>query len=246
MQILIADDNDINRQFLIGVLDETHHVTVEAVNGEEAVRACREQVFDLILMDIRMPEIDGIEATAIIRQMDGFGMDEIAIIALTADLQIQQQTNLTEHGFNDYLSKPVSRQTLLDTIDNLERVMNEAPADEFLTEPELVLPLDQSQALSAAGGNRALVEKLTEMFVSELEGFSPQIEALINSHQYDAAREIVHKIRGSAGYVGAKPIQTTCAALELSLMRNETIESRSYYQEFLKQVKLLQSFLGQG
>ncbi len=243
MQILIADDNDINRQFLIGVLEETHHVTVEATDGKQAVRACRNQSFDLILMDIRMPEIDGIEATAIIRQLDGYGMDEIAIIALTADLQIQQQTNLAEHGFNDYLSKPVSRQTLLDTIENLERVMNETVTDEFLTEPELQLPIDQTQALAAAGGNRSLVEKLTEMFIAELEQFSPKIEELINTQQYDAARDIVHKIRGSAGYVGAKPIQTTCAALELCLMRNETIESRSYFQEFLKQVKMLRAFL---
>lgn len=243
MQILIADDNDINRQFLIGALEETSHETTEVINGEQAISACRRAHFDLILMDIRMPEVDGIEATTIIRQLPGYGMEETAIIALTADLQIQQQTDLFQLGFNNYLSKPISRQTLLDSIDTLEKVLREPSTQELIINARETAPIDRQAALSAAGGNRALVDKLTGMFASELTRFEPIIKAQIEQREYDQAREMVHKIRGSAAYCGARAIQQTCAALELSLTQKDGPQARVYFEQFCSQSKVLQKYL---
>ncbi len=194
-------------------------------------------------MDIRMPEIDGIEATTIIRQLPGFSMEETAIIALTADLQIQQQTDLFQLGFNNYLSKPISRQTLLDSINTLEKVLRQPSTQELPIHDQATMPIDRQAALSAAGGNRALVEKLTVMFASELTRFEPIIESHIHQGEYDSARELVHKIRGSAAYCGARPIQQTCAALELSLTQADGMQSRRYFAQFCSESNDLQTYL---
>ena len=95
-----------------------------------------------------------IEATAIIRQLPHYSVDEVAIIALTADLQIQQQTDLEQHGFNNFMSKPISRGTLLDSIQALEKVLAEPVTEEIMVQQSTKEPIDLEAALSAAGGNR--------------------------------------------------------------------------------------------
>lgn len=216
MRILIADDNQINREFVRGVLSGGAHEITEAADGREAVERFSEGPFDLILMDLRMPEMDGLEATLAIRRMPSNPTP--TIVALTADLHIQQETDLLAKGFDVCLSKPVSRQTLIELTGRLSQPESMAQPTE---NAEL---LDSEAALAAAGGNRELVDRLLAMLGKELSAFVPRIRQFSASGDYPAARELVHKLRGSAGYTGAVELVKVTAELELALTRGSATE----------------------
>lgn len=216
MRVLVADDNQINREFIKGVLERERFLIAEAADGRAAVECCRAGAFDLILMDIRMPGMDGVAAAREIRALPGFEQGATTLIALTADLQLQQQTDLMEQGFDAVLLKPISRARLLETV-------NQAPDPRPAPDRTGAAgaPIDHEAALAAAGGSRALVERLTAMLIEESAQFLPRIEAAIETGNYDAAREMAHKTRGSAGYTGARALQQTAAELELALTRRQ-------------------------
>jgi CheY-like chemotaxis protein len=226
MKVLIADDNQINRLFLHGVLSQASFDVTEAADGSQALDLCRQQHFDLIFMDIRMPGMDGLEATAAIRSLSGFDPVSTRIIALTADLRLQQKQELLQLGFDACLAKPVDRQTLLDSIhDYPEGTSN--PTDSTPTEV-----LDSDAALSAAGGNRELVTKLADMLDRELAKFLPMIDQAMADGNLDQARDMVHKIRGSAGYCGARVLLAEAERLELALANGEGSADGSALESF--------------
>jgi len=118
MKILIAEDNDINRTVLRAMLDPEGHDLTFAVNGREAVDSARTAAFDLILMDMRMPEMDGLDAARAIRALGGPNADT-PICALSADVLPEHHQKALEAGMNDYLAKPINP-------DELARVLSAA------------------------------------------------------------------------------------------------------------------------
>lgn len=206
MRVLIADDNEINREFLFGVLANQEYQIAQARDGREAVDLCRSGTFDAILMDIRMPAMDGIEATAAIRAMDRH--HSTVIIALTADLQVQRQNQLLERGFDATMAKPVSREDLIATLDRL------CAQPDPVEKPSADQPMDMQRALAAAGGNQALVDKLTGMLLRELARFAEPLESARKNEDMETAREMAHKLRASAGYCGAVDLGRAAQAVE--------------------------------
>jgi len=110
-RILIVDDNDINRKVAVYLLDELNSVISEAASGEEAIELCNSHKFDLILMDIRMPGIDGIETTKLIRAQNIINQ-KTPIIALTAHALEEERKIFIEEGMDDYLIKPINEESL--------------------------------------------------------------------------------------------------------------------------------------
>lgn len=237
LRILIADDNEINRAFLIGVLRSFQHEIAEAEDGNAAISRCREQRFDIVLMDIRMPGVDGIQATQRIRDIPGY--EQTPIVALTADLQVRQRDALMAHGFAATLAKPVSRQILLDV---LSSCVDGAPPPAPEPDPGEP-PIDRQIALSATGGNRELVERLTDMLARELAQFEPAIAAAMDDKQLDSAREMVHKLRASAGYCGAGPLQSAAAAFEEALSAGDAKEIDRRRAPFEREISRLRRYL---
>ncbi len=221
MRILIADDNQINREFLKAALSEPAVEICEAVNGAQALKLQLQQAFDLILMDIRMPEMDGIEATVAIRQAErqqsAVESTTARIIGLTADLQLTTTTNLKQQGFDDCLAKPISRETVRALLNN------QTVAKGSVTESQYPV-VDRAAALAAAGGNVELLDRLMGMLQRELGGFIPDIVAAIARQDLSAAQSPVHKIRGSAGYTGCLELKQAAAQLELALTRGKPEE----------------------
>lgn len=238
MRVLIADDNEINREFLFGVLAGADYQIEQACDGKEAVEMCLVTEFDAILMDIRMPEVDGIEATRLIRELPAYRTTPI--VALTADLQLEQKSRLLERGFDATLTKPVSRDTLLGTLRGAlgEKTVAESAGHE--REP----PIDQAAALAAAGGNQQLLDRLTAMLVTELDQFIPRLQQAEQTADLSAIREMAHKLRGSTGYCGAKPLQRAAAALELIAQREESEAILAAIQALEDEARHLRAFVG--
>ena len=115
LRFLLAEDNQINRMFLEKVISDSGHTVRTAVNGKEAVQAVNEDSFDIVLMDIQMPEMDGLEATAEIRA-SGFGKEILPVIALTAFAMKGDEEQFLQAGMNGYVTKPVEWDRLTTVI----------------------------------------------------------------------------------------------------------------------------------
>lgn len=127
LKILLAEDNAVNRMVASGMLENHGHLVVEATNGLEAIECVRVEGFDLILMDVQMPEMDGYEATRRIRQWDAAMGKRTPILALTAHAMAGDRELCLNAGMDDYITKPLDGKTLIAKINSLmEAVVNRA------------------------------------------------------------------------------------------------------------------------
>jgi CheY-like chemotaxis protein len=121
MKVLLADDDLTNRTLVIEILKEHDVLVTEVTNGQEAVEVFEENEFDLVLMDVNMPEMDGFEATAAIRKIEKRTGNKISIIALTAHAIAGYREKCLAGGMNDYISKPIDSNELLDCLDRIQK-----------------------------------------------------------------------------------------------------------------------------
>lgn len=119
LRILLAEDNIINQKVTVAALTKAGYQVSLANNGKEAVTMLEEQPFDLVLMDVQMPEMDGLEATAAIRHMEKLLGQHTPIIALTAHTMQGDKERLLDAGMDGYVSKPIRQEELLQTIRKL-------------------------------------------------------------------------------------------------------------------------------
>jgi signal transduction histidine kinase/CheY-like chemotaxis protein len=133
LRILLADDNPVNQKLVNRLLDKCGHVVTVVNNGREAVEAARTEAFDLVLMDVEMPEVDGFEATALIRAMEQ-PRQRVPIIAMTAHAMSGDRQRCLDAGMDDYLSKPIARDELAAMLTKFFPASAEQPA----TPPSIV------------------------------------------------------------------------------------------------------------
>jgi CheY-like chemotaxis protein len=119
LRILLVEDNPINQMVACGLLQRQGHSVVVAGNGKDALRTLEDQSFDLVLMDVQMPEMDGLEATAAIRAGEEGTGRRLPIIALTAQAFSEDRDRCFEAGMDAYLSKPVQAQQLLQAVSEM-------------------------------------------------------------------------------------------------------------------------------
>ena len=132
-KILLAEDNAINRTFAIRLLEKAGHTVVCAENGQEVLDLMETEKFDMILMDVSMPELDGYEATRRIRSAEKDTGRHIPIIAMTAHALMEDRGRCLEAGMDDYISKPVNTKELLQKIDVYASASIEPNASENLS-----------------------------------------------------------------------------------------------------------------
>ena len=133
LEDLVAEDNRVNQALAIRLLEKRGHTVVLAETGRAALNALEKQRFDLVLMDVQMPEMDGLEATIAIRQRERISGNTISlIIAMTANAMMGDRERCLESGMDAYLTKPLSVISLFETIERLQ--LNQTPARTALTE----------------------------------------------------------------------------------------------------------------
>jgi two-component system, sensor histidine kinase and response regulator len=133
LRILLAEDNLVNQRLVVGLLEKYGHTTIVASTGREVLAALTQQPVDLILMDVQMPDMDGLAATAVIREQERQQGGHLPIIALTAHAMKGDQERCLASGMDDYISKPISAQALSTVIARVLEGMAfpKLPADEL-------------------------------------------------------------------------------------------------------------------
>ena len=125
LRILLVEDNNVNQVFALRLLQKAGHTVALAGNGREALTALDRELFDVVLMDVQMPEMDGFEATAAIREKEKGSGNHLPIIAMTAHAMVGDKERCLAAGMDDYITKPIRRQELADVLKRYSSVAAE-------------------------------------------------------------------------------------------------------------------------
>jgi PAS domain S-box-containing protein len=196
LRILLAEDSLVNQKLVVSLLEKWGHSTVVANTGKEAIAAVEAQSFDLILMDVQMPEMDGFEATAAIRDWEKAAGTHIPIVAMTAHAMKGDRERCLAAGMDDYVAKPIRFDVLRDVLDRRSPPENVVPIEPDLA-PELV---DWKAALKRVGGNRELLRQLADVLVRELPKLLEQIRDSVANQNASALKIAAHTFKGSIEY----------------------------------------------
>jgi CheY-like chemotaxis protein len=128
LRVLLAEDNPVNQVLAVRLLEKQHHKVTVARTGAEAVAAVKQGGFDLVLMDVQMPEMDGLEATGIIREWEGTAGGHLPIVAVTAHAIKGDEERCLRAGTDAYISKPINPKQLFEVISRLSATERSGPA----------------------------------------------------------------------------------------------------------------------
>ena len=190
LQILLAEDGLANQKLAVGLLSKWGHQVTVVSDGKRAVEAWEAGEFDLILMDVQMPEMDGLEATREIRKREGTDADSICIIAMTAHALEGDREKCIAAGMDDYVAKPVRKRTLHDAI---SRCMPQVTITRDARKPGP----DWDNILDAVDGDRELLQAVVAAFLEECPRLMQQLEDAIASQDTAIVRRVAHTIKGS-------------------------------------------------
>ncbi len=213
-RILLAEDNLANQLVAKTMLSRAGYEIDIANNGLEAISALSKVKYDLVLMDVRMPKLDGISATQQIRNSNE-AWSSIPIIAMTANAFDTDIERCLASGMNAFLPKPVNRNDLLQTVDNFMNNSGHTDTARQDKEPdgEHVLELNTINKLIADTSPEAAAA-IMGMFVQELEKFQAYLATLSDSPELKPIREMAHSCKSSAGYCGAERFQQLAQKIE--------------------------------
>ncbi len=222
LRILVADDNKVNRRILEKILAKAGHATVLAEDGEAALDALGEAEFDLVLMDVNMPKMNGLDATKAWRFMEPHGR-RTPIIALTADATTEMGEQCRAAGMNTVVTKPVETERLHEIIEaTMDQFPPSSPASPAQATREATVPFDvvmpvlderQQQGLLALGGEEFL-RSCCQSFAADAAALLPDLRSAAQDHDLARYRETAHAIKSSGANVGAAAICQFAQAAE--------------------------------
>ncbi len=216
---LIVDDNEINRRYLEAVLHQYGIAVSQAASGGAALEACGRQRFDVVFMDIHMADMDGVETTRRLRaQLPEYR--GVPVVAVSADVVGDSGARFTAQGLDRFLPKPVRERDLAGMLAAL--FPDRAGVDEAgpvatpdAGEPDATAPvLDRQEGVALASHDETLWRRSVDALRSQVRETMPALGAAVTSGDHAPARQLAHKLAGSAGYVGAGELAACARSLE--------------------------------
>ena len=199
LKILLAEDNAINCKLTKSILHKKGWQVVTASTGKEVLHLLDSEMFDLILMDVQMPEMDGYEATAVIREREKSTRTHIPIIALTAHAMSRDKERCLKIGMDAYVSKPMKAAELYGAI---ARLMHEEELSEPGEAAEKTELIDLSRAMEAVDGDKGLLRSLVDDFLEDYPQHLEELEGLIAKNDSAQVERKAHSLKGSIGNFG--------------------------------------------
>jgi PAS domain S-box-containing protein len=240
-QALLVEDNEINQVVATEMLTSMGVKTCVAESGEAALRLMAEKNFDVVLMDIQMPGMDGYETTVRIRSDSRFTLKTLPIIAMTAHAFAEDRAKALEAGLNDYISKPVDINQLTKTLvrwlaphPKLTSIHLEKVEPEKVDLPaEIVSQLDTQSALRRLGNDQKLYRRLLGLFREEKDDLTRKLHQALQENDLVLARRLAHTLKGTAASIGAVALRDAARQLELAIVAEE----QNIFDEYLLQIE---------
>ena len=238
LRILLAEDHPVNRALMQQVLLRLGHHCVMVENGKQAVAAFLREPFDLILMDMQMPEMDGLEATRRIRELEADKSTAIPIIAVTANALPEHRDACLGAGMDTHLPKPITRDSLANAIDDLLGARAEAAADsgdraKAPARRERLLDLPVFEGLLSQT-DRASMEMVLEHLSGECDQRLPQIDACLENGRFDDLAAAVQPLDSAFVSLGAVAVHRSAMLIEQALDEGDEEALRSELPTFVE------------
>jgi len=240
LTVMAVDDNPANLKLIGALLAEQVEKTLLCESGEEAIVLARDNVLDMILMDIQMPNIDGIRASELIRQMPHH--NSTPIVAVTAHAVSGEREHLLQAGMDDYLAKPIDEAMLTRVLSRYHTVELEPEAAQPRSPTEPPLSLDWPLALRQAANKEDLARDLLQMLIEFLPQVSDRVKAVLEGEGDDTILDLIHKLHGSCSYSGVPRLKQLCFYLEQQLRQgvsNGDLEPE--WLELLDEIELVET-----
>jgi signal transduction histidine kinase/CheY-like chemotaxis protein/HPt (histidine-containing phosphotransfer) domain-containing protein len=233
--VLLVEDNELNQEVSTALLNHAGLIVDLAVDGAVAVKMVRQRDYDVVLMDMQMPVMDGLTATREIRKDPRF--KKLPIIAMTANAMSSDRELCIEAGMNDYVAKPIDPEALIAALVKWikPRDMSPAPAKrpDSNTEPGLaqIQDIDAVEGLNVALGLKhvlgrpALYLSMLNKFVAGQKNAPAQINEALNAGDWNTAERFAHTLKGVAGNIGASQLQAKAGQLEAAIKQQHARES---------------------
>ncbi|WP_444995892.1 GAF domain-containing protein [Aliikangiella sp. IMCC44359] len=254
VNLLLAEDNPINQQVAREILKQFGVSITIVDNGKKAVEMVNEHNFDIVLMDMQMPVMDGYRATQIIRKT--FSAEQLPIIAMTANVMKGDRERCIGFGMNDYIGKPFERTVLFKIIkNNLIKGSQNANIEHEYQYKRLVDSRQEKirngecsiniKALTEEFGSEEFTLELMKIFCDTHHDDSDKIFKLIQSKDYSSAEKLIHKLKGSAGELKMDDLFQLTESIDIQLKKNnppnesELCQFYKIFKSYISEIKSL-------
>ena len=217
--ILVAEDVELNQHLTRQILESSGAAVIIANNGSEALDCLKRQYFDCILMDVQMPEMDGIEATEHIRRLPDPVMSATPIIALTANCHAEDLLKYQRAGMDDYLAKPFDEALLLGAI-----LSNAKKKKEIISDTGGQDLYDLAMIRSVSGGDPAFIKKMVLLFVETVPLNVKELVEATDIQDWEQVSRMAHKLKSTIDSMGIKSIHGDIRRVEAQAKAGENLE----------------------
>jgi signal transduction histidine kinase/DNA-binding response OmpR family regulator len=215
LRILLAEDNVVNQKVALRTLERMGYRADVAANGLEVIDALERQPYDVVLMDIQMPEMDGLEATRRIRQRWSTARQP-RIIAMTANAMQSDQELCVEAGMDDYISKPVRIEDLIAALERCAPNATTEPANALVAQAKPAIDRDMLARLWAdLGEDPTIMVELIDLFLQDSPILLTQLGQALTDGQTEVVQRAAHTLKSTSASLGARPLAACCNELEM-------------------------------
>jgi len=211
LRVLLAEDNIVNQRVAVGLLTNRGHVVTVANNGLEALAALERQPFDVVLMDVQMPEMGGLEATAAIRQREQETGGHTRILAMTAHAMNGDRERCLSAGMDGYMSKPIDPAMLYATLEHEPAAIGPPGASD---RTPAATSVDRALLMERLGGDQQLLTDVVRLFLEDCPLRLAAIKSAVDARDAERLRTTAHAFKGAAGNLAATALFEATQTLE--------------------------------
>ena len=242
LRILLAEDNAINRKLAVSILHERGHTVKVAGNGQEAVSMFQTEPFDLVLMDVQMPEMDGFQATSAIRSLEKGQNTHTPIIAMTAHALKGDRQRCLAAGMDNYIPKPIDPDGLIEIVD--ECALGEKEEMQEISASD-VCAFDMVEALARVRGKWNLLREVAALFQQQCPELLSEIRESIRNADCERLQLSAHTLRNSVGNFGGRDSLRAVQKMEELALMGDLSGAEAFVEEMERKIMTLRDALGE-
>ena len=251
LRILLVEDNPANQKLATYILEDRGHTLEIADNGQEAIRLSEQNRYNVILMDVQMPGMNGLEATAAIRAGEAGG-SRVPIIAMTAHAMKGDRDRCLAAGMDGYLSKPIDPREMIALVESVAAEATDAgaasitPCPAELASPPAAVVFDPELALKKCLNKRDLLQEMIAYFFTDADSLLPQMRAALRRDNLEEVGRLAHRLKGTLVHLGAEPATQAAARVEqFMLYAGEQAEAEEAVKALEHQCEVLKAALAE-